>query len=152
HESEVNNPGDFISREVGGRPLILIRGADGQIRVLVNSCTHRGAQVCRESAGNAKTFQCFYHAWTYNNQGDLVGVPDAGGYSPSFRKEEFGLKQPARVANYRGMIFASFDPAIEDLVDYLAEAKEVLDTILDQAEDGMQIASGTQIYSFRANW
>jgi p-cumate 2,3-dioxygenase alpha subunit len=152
HESEVRTPGDFVARDVGGRPLIMIRGTDGQLRVLINSCTHRGAQVCRESCGNAKTFQCFYHAWTFNNQGDLVGVPDAAGYGGWFRKEELGLKQPPRIANYRGLIFTSFDSAIEDLADYLAGAKEVLDTILDQAEDGMQIAAGTQSYSFRANW
>src|SRR5579883_1382707 len=152
HESEVRNPGDFVARDVGGRPLIMIRGTDGQLRVLINSCTHRGAQVCRETSGNAKTFQCFYHAWTFNNQGELAGVPDAAGYGGWFRKEELGLKQPPRIASYRGLIFTSFDPAIEDLTDYLAGAKEVLDTILDQAEDGMQIAAGTQSYSFRANW
>ena len=79
-------------------------------------------------------------------------MPDAAGYGGWFRKEELGLKQPPRIASYRGLIFTSFDPAIEDLTDYLAGAKEVLDTILDQAEDGMQIAAGTQSYSFRANW
>src|SRR5579884_3081930 len=152
HESEVRRPGDFIAREVGGRPLILVRGSDGALRVLINSCTHRGAQVCREPSGNAKTFQCFYHAWTFNNQGELAGVPDAAGYGPAFRREELGLRKPARVTNYRGMVFVSFDPAIEDFVDYLAEARDVLDTILDQGEDGMEIASGTQSYSFRANW
>ncbi|HTW87582.1 MAG TPA: aromatic ring-hydroxylating dioxygenase subunit alpha [Candidatus Binataceae bacterium] len=152
HESEVRKPGDFIARDVGGRPLILCHGSDGELRVLINSCTHRGAQLCREPAGNARTFQCFYHAWTFNNHGELVGVPDAGGYGGAFRKEQLGLKSPARITNYRGMVFASFDPAIEDFVDYLAGAKEVLDTILDQAEDGMEIAAGTQSYSFRANW
>ncbi|MBF6569051.1 MAG: Rieske 2Fe-2S domain-containing protein [Candidatus Binataceae bacterium] len=152
HESEVRNPGDFVTRDVGGRPVIMSHGADGQIRVLINSCTHRGAQVCRESDGNAKSFQCFYHAWTFNNQGDLIGVPDAAGYGGAFRRETLSLKAPARTTNYRGMIFLSFDPAIEDFVDYLADAKEVLDVILDQAEDGMEIAPGSQKYSFRANW
>jgi len=61
--------GDFRSRRVAGRPVILVRGTDGQVRVLLNTCRHRGALVCCEKAGNARTFQCPYHAWTYNKPG-----------------------------------------------------------------------------------
>src|SRR5579885_38556 len=132
HESEVRNPGDFQSRDVAGRPVILIRDSDGGLRVLINSCTQRGAQVCREAEGNARTFQCFYHAWTFNNRGELVGVPDAAGYGGAFRREDNGLRTVPRAESYRGLIFVSFDPEIEDLVTYLAGAKEVLDAILDQ--------------------
>ena len=153
HESEISRPGDFVTRDVGGRPLLICRGSDGAIRVFVNTCTHRGAQICRENQGNAKTFQCFYHAWTFNNQGELVGVPDAAGYGGAFRKEELGLKSPARVEAYRGLIFVSFDLEIEDLVTYLAGAKELLDAVLDQGgDDGMEIVGGTHKYSIRANW
>ena len=62
HETEVPNSGDFCSRRVAGRPVILVRGEDGVVRVLLNTCTHRGAFVCREHTGNARTFQCPYHA------------------------------------------------------------------------------------------
>ena len=55
HESEVRNPGDFQSRDAAGRPVILCRDSDGEIRILINSCTHRGAQLCRQAEGNAKT-------------------------------------------------------------------------------------------------
>src|SRR5712692_8713757 len=113
HESEVRNPGDFQTRDVAGRPVILCRGSDSQIRVLINSCMHRGAQVCRQASGNANTFQCFYHAWTYNNRGELAGVPDPAGYGPAFDRAEMGLKSPPRITNYRGLIFLSFDPNIE---------------------------------------
>jgi phenylpropionate dioxygenase-like ring-hydroxylating dioxygenase large terminal subunit len=75
HESEIPRPGDFRSRRVAGRPVILARGDDGIVRVLLNTCTHRGALVCREQVGNARTFQCPYHAWTYNTRGELIGVP-----------------------------------------------------------------------------
>ena len=54
HESEVPNPGDFRSRRVAGRPIILARGDDGQVRVLLNTCTHRGALVCREQTGSVR--------------------------------------------------------------------------------------------------
>jgi len=152
HESEVPAPGDFRTRSVAGRPLILCRGSDGELRVLINSCTHRGAQVCRTAEGNARTFRCFYHAWTFDTCGALVGVPGNDGYSPSFRREDFALRSVPRLANYRGMVFVSFDRGIEDFVAYLGEAKEILDVILDQGEAGMEIVGGSQQYSMRANW
>jgi phenylpropionate dioxygenase-like ring-hydroxylating dioxygenase large terminal subunit len=47
--------------------MILVRGDDRVIRLLLNTCTHRGALVCRQKSGNARTFQCPYHAWTFNS-------------------------------------------------------------------------------------
>jgi p-cumate 2,3-dioxygenase subunit alpha len=152
HTSEIPQPGDFRARRVAGRSVILVRGSDGVVRVLLNTCTHRGVQVCRESCGNAKTFQCFYHAWTFDNQGRLIGVPGDDAYSAAFNREELGLASPPRVEIYRDFIFISFNPSIEPLVDYLAGAKDYLDLVCDQSEAGMEIVSGTQAYSMRANW
>lgn len=152
HTSEVPIPGDFCARRVAGRPVIIARGTDGDVRVLLNTCTHRGAQVCREATGNAKTFQCFYHAWTFDNQGNLIGVPGDDAYSEAFNKTTLGLGMPSRVEDYRGFVFISFNPMIEDLVTYLAGAREYLDLICDQSEVGMEVVHGTQAYSMRANW
>ncbi|MBF6568146.1 MAG: Rieske 2Fe-2S domain-containing protein [Candidatus Binataceae bacterium] len=152
HESEIENPGDYRRREVGGRPLIFIRGKDGVVRVFHNTCTHWGAKVCRLDQGNAASFQCFYHAWTFNNVGQLIAIPDAGGYPQDFNRPELALKSPPRVDNYRGLYFVSFNPAIEPLPDYLAGAKDYIDLILDQSEAGMRVVAGTQLYTVRANW
>jgi p-cumate 2,3-dioxygenase alpha subunit len=154
HTSEVPEPGDFRSRNVAGRPIILVRGTDGIVRVLLNTCTHRGAQVCREACGNARSFQCFYHAWTFNNQGALIGVPGDEAYSEVFHQERksLGLASPARVDIYRDFVFISFDSHVEDLLDYLAGARDYLDLICDQSEVGMEVVHGTQAYSMRANW
>ena len=76
HESEIPNPHDFQTRRVGGREVIYVRGKQGDVEVLLNSCRHRGAEVCRERRGNRKIFTCFYHGWAYNTQGALVSVPD----------------------------------------------------------------------------
>jgi p-cumate 2,3-dioxygenase subunit alpha len=152
HGSEVPHAGDFRSRNVAGRPLILVRGDDGAVRVLLNTCTHRGAMVCRQKSGNAKTFQCAYHAWTYNSRGQLVGVPGEDSYSAAFRRDEMGLAAPAQVNNYRGFVFVCFDRDAESLYDYLASAREYLDLIADQCQLGMKIVAGQQSYSARANW
>ncbi len=152
HESEVAKPGDFRSRRVAGRPIILARGDDNVVRVMLNTCTHRGAMVCRQASGTAKTFQCAYHAWTFNNRGALVGVPGDSAYSAAFKREELGLVNPAHTESYRGFVFINFNPAAESLTDYLAGATEFLDLVADQSEVGMKIVEGTQAYSIRANW
>lgn len=152
HESEVARAGDFRSRRVAGRPIILARGDDNVARIMLNTCTHRGAQVCRQASGNAKTFQCAYHAWTFNNRGALIGVPGDSAYTAAFKREELGLANPPRTESYRGFIFINFNPAAESLVEYLAGATEFLDLVADQSEAGMKIVDGTQAYSIRANW
>jgi p-cumate 2,3-dioxygenase subunit alpha len=152
HGSEVPHAGDYRSRYVAGRPIILVRGDDHVIRVLLNTCTHRGSIVCRHKSGNAKTFQCPYHAWTYNSRGQLVGVPGEDSYSDAFEREELGLVAPTKVDNYRGFIFECFDPDAPSLYDYLAGAREYLDLVADQSELGMKIVAGQQSYSARANW
>jgi p-cumate 2,3-dioxygenase subunit alpha len=123
HASEIPHAGDFRARHVAGRPVILVRGHDGEIRVLLNTCTHRGALVCRQPSGNTRSFQCSYHAWTFSNQGDLIGVPGEDAYSAAFDRRELALASPPRVESYRGFIFMSFNPAIEGLVEYLAGAR-----------------------------
>jgi p-cumate 2,3-dioxygenase alpha subunit len=152
HESEVAKPGDFRARRVAGHPVILARGDDNVVRVMLNTCTHRGAQVCRQASGNARTFQCPYHAWTFNNCGALVGVPGDSAYSAAFRREDMGLANAPRTESYRGFVFINFNSAAESLVDYLAGATEYLDLVADQSEVGMKIVEGTQAYSIRANW
>lgn len=152
HTSEVPKPGDYVRRPVGGRPIFMVRTAkSGQIRVFHNSCTHRGAMVCRNNRGNAKNFQCFYHAWTFDTEGRLIGVPDRQGYE-GLDFTEMGLAAPARAEEYRGFVFLSYDPDIVDLPSYLAGAKEYLDLIIDGASDDIEIIRGTHEYGMDANW
>ena len=152
HESEVENPGDYRRRTVAGRPLFFTRGRDGQVRVFLNTCPHRGALICRRDEGSAEVLQCFYHAWTFNTHGELIGVPGEDAYGPWFDRGELGLKQPPRVESYRGFIFVCFSPCVEDLVTYLAGARDYLDLIVDQAEDGMRVVQGSNRYGTKANW
>ncbi|TFI42405.1 aromatic ring-hydroxylating dioxygenase subunit alpha [Rhodococcus sp. 1R11] len=152
HESEVPNRGDYVRRSVGGRPLFMVRGSKtGEVNVFHNTCTHRGAVVCRQGNGNSKTFQCFYHAWTFNSEGSLVGVPDREAYAGTLDMGQLGLARPARSESYRGFVFASYDPDIVDLTTYLADARPYLDNIIDAQRDA-QILHGTHEYNMQANW
>lgn len=154
HASEIREPGDYVRRDVGGKPLILQHGHDGEARAFYNSCTHRGARVCRQDRGNAKTFQCFYHAWTFDSTGNLRGLPDEEGYGEHFDRADYSLRRPPRLEEYRGFWFVSFDSEIQSLYDYLAGAREYVDLIADQGEGqgGMAVIQGSQPYACNANW
>ena len=151
HTSEIRSAGDFVRRRVAGRPLFMARGRDGEVRTFYNTCTHRGATICRQPSGNAKVLQCFYHAWTFDLEGNLVGCPDEASYGGAFDRAEHGLK-PVRSEEYRGFVFAAFRDDVEPLERYLAGAKEYLDLVIDASEDGVEIVRGSNDYTIRANW
>src|SRR4051812_11529445 len=120
HESEIPEPGDYVVRRIVDDSFIVARDEHGRVRVLLNMCRHRGMQVCRAEAGNASHFRCPYHAWTYRNDGTLVGVPfhqEAYGGDAGFEKATNGLVAPPHVDSYRGLIFANLDPAAPPLDD-----------------------------------
>src|SRR5215469_4003115 len=62
HESEIAKSGDFVTRKVGGRPVILVRDSDGTAHAFLNTCPHRGNIVCREPGGSTRTHGSFYRA------------------------------------------------------------------------------------------
>ena len=151
HESEIREPGDYVRRPVGNRAVFMVRNKAGEVKVFHNSCSHRGAVVCRKDSGNAKVFQCFYHAWSFDTDGKLVGVPDREAYGEGLDFGALGLRPVARVESYRGFVFLSYDPDITGLVDYLAGAAEYLDLVVDATGDA-EIIRGTNEYAIDANW
>jgi p-cumate 2,3-dioxygenase alpha subunit len=154
HETELAEPGAFLTRSVGGRNVIFNRDAGGRVRAFLNSCPHRGMRVCRERKGKAKYFQCFYHGWTFANDGCLRDQPGAGSdYGEAFNRDGGANLVPVpRLDQYRGFWFVAFDGGAASLADYLGGAREYLDLTADQSEAGMTIIGGTQEYAIRANW
>ncbi|MGV7960755.1 Rieske 2Fe-2S domain-containing protein [Photorhabdus tasmaniensis] len=122
--TEVKDIGDFIQTFVGEVPVILVRDRRNKLRVFVNRCTHRGAQICHQERGNVKLFTCLYHEWSFNLDGTLVGMPfrrgidGKGGMSPDFDSTEHGLEQ-LNVTERHGVVFASFSFEIESFEEYL---------------------------------
>jgi p-cumate 2,3-dioxygenase alpha subunit len=154
HESEVPTPGDYVRRTVADRPLFMIHGRDGKVRVFINSCLHRGAMVCRQDKGNSGSFVCFYHGWAYNDAGKLIGIPDPEGYPQGYCDEHRELQQPPKVDSYRGMYFVNFSADAPSLVEYFGDARELIDQTMDSADivGGWEVIKGTAKYDIRANW
>ncbi len=154
HESEIPEPGDFKLGWIGRRSVIVVRGDDREVRVLLNRCAHRGATVCQLEHGNAATFRCAYHGWSFRTDGRLAAAPFADGYGPDFRREEWGLATAPRLDEYRGFLFASLAPTGRSLDDHLGgPAKEQIDLFCDLSPEGRVIArSGTNKYGYDGNW
>ena len=122
-ESEFPNVGDFKLLRVAHRSVIVVRGEDGQIRVLFNICRHRSVPVCRRARGNTRTFTCASHGWIYNTKGALVGLQGPGRSVREF-PERLGLLPVPRVATSQGRIYASLESDGESLDTYLGKERE----------------------------
>lgn len=152
HSSEVPNPSNFVTRDVGRRPLIMTRTRNGEIRVLMNRCRHRGATVCRQESGTASRFTCPYHGWSYSNDGELSGVPWPEAYGPDFDKSQFPLVG-ARVEERHGFVFATLNPDAPSLEEYLGAADGLLKMWVSRFPGGKLVArNGKHRMAVPANW
>lgn len=154
HESQVRSAGDYFTTRMGRVPVIVARGEDGAIRVLVNRCMHRGSMVCTEQKGNSSQFVCPYHGWSYAADGELKFVPTPDGYAacPTGRPE-LALARAPRVDSYRGFVFASLAPQGPSLPEFLGPAASSFDDFVDRAPGGeLEVAGGVFKHAYDGNW
>ena len=153
HESEVPKACDYQMRAIGRTPVLLVRGADKTVRVLINRCRHRGAQVCETESGNTKFFQCWFHGWTYDSTGALIAVTAKEGYGDRLNLKEMGLNQAPRVDSYRGFVFASLAGEGESLETFLGNAAGTIDLLVDASPTGEIFADGgANKTEYLGNW
>jgi nitrite reductase/ring-hydroxylating ferredoxin subunit len=156
HESQIPGRGDFVRGRMGEEQVIVTRGADNQVHVLLNSCAHRGNVVCRYDHGTTAAFQCSFHGWSYDHQGRLISLPPGSEdlYAADLRREEWGLLQ-ARVETFQGTIWATWDETAPGLMDYLGGAETFLAPPLADADgtpDGTEVAGGVMKWRVGLNW
>jgi phenylpropionate dioxygenase-like ring-hydroxylating dioxygenase large terminal subunit len=153
HESELNEPGSYVTRWMVDDPVIVLKNRDGEIKAFLNSCTHRGVQLCTTDRGCKKTFTCPYHGWSYNLDGDLIGIV-AGNkvYGEEMDKSQWGLREIPQIASYQGMIFGNLDKNAMSLEEYLGDMKWYLDLMLGRSDGGMEVRGLPQRWVAKANW
>lgn len=154
HESEVRQPGDYVRKSLGLQDIIMTRGADGQVRLLLNRCAHRGNLVCEAERGQAKSFRCPYHGWTYTNTGELIGFPFNQGYGGKGTIEaELSLARVPRTGSHQGFVFGSMAADGPSLAEHLGEAAGELDRLARLSPEGkVELTAGWLRHRTGANW
>jgi salicylate 5-hydroxylase large subunit len=126
-DTEIPHAGDYKRAVVGERSVLMVRADDGSISVLLNTCAHRGVELCQAKFGHQKPIVCPYHQWSYDLKGNLAGVPfrkgvqGQGGYPDDFDTAQHGLTKLA-VENVNGVVFASFDPEVRPFEEAVGPA------------------------------
>ncbi len=136
-EHEIPNAGDWRATYAGEMPVVVARDLDGSIVAFENRCAHRGALICLDDGGNAKEFQCVYHAWRYDLRGNLRsiafqrGVNGKGGMAADFRMEDHGPRK-LRTTVLFGLVFGTLSDATPDIETFAGPGViERLRTIAD---------------------
>ncbi|MBL7498385.1 aromatic ring-hydroxylating dioxygenase subunit alpha [Frankia sp. CNm7] len=115
--------GDVHPMMVAGRPLVMVRGEDGQVRVFHNVCRHRGMRLVDAPARGRRRVQCAYHCWSYELDGALAVTPyldrGRGNTPPADLAAELGLL-PVASATWAGMVLVHLGPDPEPVDDLLA--------------------------------
>jgi Rieske 2Fe-2S family protein len=152
--SDIGKPGAFKTVQVGRESILITRSRSGEARAFFNICRHRGAQLCTEESGEVKrSFQCPYHAWTYDLDGKLIAAPNLT-KMPDIDRVEYGLRT-VHVREWLGYVWVcvakdapSFDESVMgDVRTRLGDVESIDNYDVQGLELGRRIT-----YDVKANW
>ena len=151
---QVSEPGRYVTSDVAGEPLVIVRGQDKVLRGFFNVCRHHAAAVMTEPEGTASQLRCPYHGWTYSLAGELKGTPDFTGVC-DFERAANGLA-PVETAIWEQWVFVrtgKSSPLSEQPVDSLeAFLGAELMTQIQPLKLGNLHWFERRHYSFDCNW
>jgi choline monooxygenase len=122
--SVLSQPGDYLTAQIDGQPVVVLRGEDGELRGLSNVCLHR-MSVLLEGRGNVRRIVCPYHAWNYTLDGSLAGAPMMDRQA-GFCKESYRLPS-IRCETWQGWIYVTLDPDVPPVATQLAELTQLIE-------------------------
>lgn len=157
HASQIPASGDYLTLDLAGRPLLVVRQADGSIAVFYNRCAHKGTKLYTNACGQAgRVLQCAYHAWSYRLDGSTLGIPLRQEYAPSALSQceaGRGLSRVGAVAVHRDFVFVRLDAQGMAFADYFGDALQWLDNMADRSSTGrLTVAGGILRNTIRCNW
>ena len=125
-ESDVPNPGDYFTFEIGPESVLVIRQPDGSLAARYNVCMHRGNRLREPGRGHAELFSCLFHGWKYGIDGKLIEALDPECFPQGLPHDQLDL-QPVKVDTWGGFVFISLNPDVEPLRDFLGVIPQHLD-------------------------
>eukprot|EP00918_Siedleckia_nematoides_P083735 GHVU01183568.1.p1 GENE.GHVU01183568.1~~GHVU01183568.1.p1 ORF type:complete len:236 (+),score=8.72 GHVU01183568.1:521-1228(+) len=146
HSSQLKEPGDFLSHDLLGIPIMVVRQKNGSVLAFLNICSHRGARLCTENTGNSSRFVCPYHAWTYSLDGRLRGVPKSGFPNYDISK---GNLTPLQVEERHGLVWVQVDPTTP--INVTAHLGEIDDEIASYGISDCEVHS-IKVLDADINW
>jgi len=152
--ADLTGPGSFRTVQVGRESVLVTRNRKGEARAYFNICRHRGAQLCTDESGQVKrSFQCPYHAWTYDLDGKLIAAPNLT-KMPDIDRVDYGLRK-IHVREWLGYVWVCLADEAPDFTDTVEQ--EIIDRLGDvdsiEGYDTENLALGRRIvYDVKANW
>ncbi|MBX2884424.1 MAG: ring-hydroxylating oxygenase subunit alpha [Granulosicoccus sp.] len=147
HVEKTRKPGSFVTTEIAGQPIAVVRDNGGQLRAFYNVCKHRAHQLL-SGEGSASLIVCPYHAWTYKLSGQLHGAPHTQNLK-HFDREKVCL-DAVQVEEFCGFVFVNLDPTATSLV---SQSGNLQSEILHWAPDVENLTFAHRLrYDIRSNW
>ena len=143
---QVNRPGQFVTTQLAGEPLVIVRSDWERLSAFYNVCRHHAAAVVTEAAGSASIFRCPYHGWSYGLDGALKGAPEFEGVC-GFDRGQNGLV-PVRVGIWEQFVLVNLDPNCKPLTAFLGN---LIPRVAPVSPKNLHFFE-RRVYSLNCNW
>lgn len=120
---QLSKPGDYLTYDLAGQPVLVVRDSENELRAMSNVCLHRMSTLM-EGSGNTTTLACPYHGWVYSLDGSLRGAPGMG-LNKGFNKGDYCLPQ-VRCTDWHGFILITLDANAPDPHSHYAQVSEMI--------------------------
>ncbi len=148
HAGSLSDPGAFVTADILGQNIFVIRAKDGDLRAFYNVCQHRGHELLKGSGRIKNVITCPYHAWAYGDDGRLVTARLCEGLK-AFDKNDFGLRA-IRVEAFCGFVFVNLDPDAAPMSDHYPGLESAVRQFCPDV-DGLQQARAVE-FDIKGNW
>jgi choline monooxygenase len=149
---QLSRPGDYVTADIAGEPVVIVRGSDDRVRGFFNVCSHHAAAVMTEDEGHANQMRCPYHGWTYSLEGELKGTPEFNDVC-GFDRSENGLR-PVEISVWEKWVFARIGGRRPPLND--ADDEQLFELRLNEEIAGLNLAKlvwfERRRYVLNCNW
>lgn len=148
HGSELSGAGQYVTAEIAGQRVYVIRTGAGELKAFFNVCQHRGHSLLRGKGTARNLIVCPYHAWSYDHDGTLRAAPNCDQVN-DFDKREFAIPE-IRVDTLAGFVFVNLDPAARPVAQVYPGAEERLLEFCGHA--GNLATARDVVFDVKGNW